>query len=96
MSVVIVTGSAGLIGEVYNIGGSRYANISILEAIKLCEEISGNKLNYEYGDQNRSGDHIWWISDVSKFKSHYPEWNFKYDIQKTLEEIFEVQRQVKF
>jgi CDP-paratose 2-epimerase len=82
--------------EVYNIGGSRYANISVLEAIKLCEEISGNKLDHEYVDQNRSGDHIWWISDVSKFKSHYPKWNLKYDIRKTLEEIFEVQRNVEF
>lgn len=82
--------------EVYNMGGSRYANISILEAIKLCEEISGNKLDVEYVDQNRSGDHIWWISDVSKFKSHYPEWDFTYDIRKTLEEIFEIQRKVKF
>ncbi len=84
------------IAEVYNIGGSRYANISILEAIKLCEEISGNKLYNEYVDQNRSGDHIWWISNVSKFKNHYPKWDFKYDIRKTLEEIFEVQKSVEF
>ena len=78
-------------GEVYNIGGGRFANVSMLEAIKLCEEICGKKLNHEYIDQNRSGDHILWISDVSKFKAHYPDWNLAYDIRHTIEEIFEQQ-----
>lgn len=79
-------------GEVYNIGGGRHSNISILEAIELCREISGRKLNYEYVDENRIGDHIWWISDVNKFKKHYPDWEYKYDIKKILEEIFEEQK----
>ena len=74
-------------GEVYNIGGSRHSNCSMLEAISICEELSGKKLDYGYTDDNRSGDHIWYISDVGKFQSHYPDWQYKYDLKKILEEI---------
>ena len=77
------------VGEVYNIGGSRHCNCSMLEAIALCEEISGRKLSWEYVEDNRVGDHIWWISDVRKFREHYPEWNFRYGLQEILEEIHE-------
>ncbi len=76
------------IGEVYNMGGSRHSNCSMLEAIELCEEITGKKMNYSYTETNRIGDHIWWISDVSKFKSHYPGWDFKYGLKDILMEIF--------
>ena len=65
-------------GEVYNIGGSRHSNCSMLEAINLCEEISGKSLKWKYEETNRIGDHIWWISDVRKFQEHYPEWKFRY------------------
>lgn len=75
-------------GEVYNVGGGRHASCSILEAILMCEQITGNRLNYTYVEANRSGDHIWYISDVSKFKRHYPEWNYTYDLKKTLSEIY--------
>ena len=75
------------IGEVYNIGGSRKSNCSILEAIDLIKDISGHVLNFSISTENRSGDHIWWISDVSKFKEHFPEWNYKYDIKSILSEI---------
>mgnify|MGYP000005728176 CR=1 FL=1 len=61
------------IGEVYNIGGGRFSNVSILEAIELVEKICEKKMNYKYVESNRRGDHIWWISDITKFKSHYPE-----------------------
>lgn len=74
-------------GEVYNMGGSRHSNISMLEAIEKIEELTGKKANIEYIDQNRLGDHIWYISDVSKFKEHYPEWNYKYDIDMILKEM---------
>src|SRR5205809_1365501 len=74
-------------GEVYNIGGSRHSNCSILEAIEMCEEISGRKLNWTYEESHRIGDHIWWISDVRKFQSHYPNWKFRYGIREILEEI---------
>lgn len=75
------------IGEVYNIGGGRFSNCSMLEAVQLCEKIAGKKLNWTYSESNRSGDHIWWISDVGKFKSHYPDWEFKYNIRDILEQI---------
>jgi CDP-paratose 2-epimerase len=81
-------------GEAYNIGGSRFANISVLEAIESCERIIGKKISIEYIDKNRIGDHIWWISDCSKFKAHYPAWAYKYGIEDTLKEIFELQREV--
>ena len=79
-------------GEVYNIGGSRYSNCSILEAIDMCQQISGKKLDYEYEDKNRAGDHIWWISSIAKLKKHFPKWDFKYDMKTILQEIFDVQR----
>lgn len=81
-------------GEVYNIGGGRFANISILEAISMCEKITQKRLDYEYIEQNRVGDHIWWISDVSKFKKHYPEWDYKYNIKDTLRQIYETQKEI--
>jgi CDP-paratose 2-epimerase len=74
--------------EVYNIGGSRCSNCSIIEAIQLCEVITDKKLNCCYEGSNRIGDHIWWISDVQKFKNHYPEWDLAYKVQDILEEIF--------
>ena len=74
-------------GEVYNAGGGRYANCSMLEGIALCEEISGNKMNYSYSETNRIGDHIWYISDLTKFKNHYPAWNWTYDLKQTLAQI---------
>ena len=76
-------------GEVYNAGGGRFSNCSMQEAIQMCEEITGNKLNYSYSEKNRAGDHIWWISDVSKFKSHYPGWDWKYSLMDILVEIQE-------
>lgn len=76
-------------GEVYNIGGGRLSNCSMLEAIDLCEAIAGKKLNWQYSEQNRTGDHIWWISDIAKFQSHYPEWQLTYDVPRILHEIYE-------
>lgn len=74
-------------GEVYNAGGGRYSNCSMMEAIGLCEEITGNKVNYTYSENNRIGDHIWWISDLSKFKGHYPDWSHQFNITDILTEI---------
>lgn len=74
-------------GEVYNIGGSRFSNCSMQEAIKLCEDLTGNKMNYSYQEDNRIGDHIWWISDVRKFQKHYPEWSFQYSLTDILTQI---------
>ena len=74
-------------GEVYNIGGSRHSECSMLEAIELCEAISGRKLSWSYQEQNRIGDHIWWVSDVRKFQAHYPGWKYRYGLRQILEEI---------
>jgi len=74
-------------GQVYNIGGGMHSNCSIIEAIGMCEEITGKKLNYSYAKNNRVGDHIWWISDVRKFRNHYPEWDYKYNLKDILLEI---------
>lgn len=76
-------------GEVYNIGGSRFSHCSMLEGIKMCEEISGRELQYSYEEDNRMGDHIWYVSDVSKFQSHYPKWSLTKDVRTILEEIFQ-------
>ncbi len=72
-------------GEVYNLGGGRGNSVSILEAFARAEAVSGKKMVYEYVDQNRAGDHVCYISDLSKMKAHYPGW----DITKTLDDIFE-------
>ena len=76
-------------GEVYNIGGGRFSNCSMLEGIDLCEQIAGRKLNWTYSEQNRVGDHIWWIGDNGKFASHYPDWALAYDVPRILREIYE-------
>ena len=74
-------------GQVYNMGGARNSNISMLEAIEKIEKLLGKKANYELSPDNRIGDHIWYVSDVSKFKSHYPDWEFEYDIDAILHEM---------
>jgi CDP-paratose 2-epimerase len=73
--------------EVYNIGGGRRVNCSMREAIVLCEEISGRQLEWTYLEDNRIGDHIWWISDVRKFQCDYPNWQPRYGLREILEEI---------
>jgi CDP-paratose 2-epimerase len=75
-------------GEVYNLGGGRENSISIIEAFSLIAEISGNKMIYEYVDHNRKGDHICYISDLTKMRAHYPSWNITKDLRSTFEEIF--------
>ena len=73
------------VAEVYNIGGGRDNSTSILEAFERIEAITGKKMKYKYSDQNREGDHMCYISDLSKMKAHYPEW----DITKSLQTVFE-------
>jgi len=77
------------VGEVYNMGGGRESNCSMLEAIDICEKITGKKLNYTYTDDNRIGDHIWYISDLSKFKAKYPSWSINYNVEQILRSIYE-------
>ncbi|MDX1484636.1 MAG: NAD-dependent epimerase/dehydratase family protein [Alphaproteobacteria bacterium] len=73
--------------EIYNVGGGRECSCSVLEAIKLCEKITGRPLKWSYIDDNRSGDHMWWITDMRRFRGHYPEWRQSYDLETTLTEI---------
>ncbi len=74
---------------VYNIGGGRHANCSMLEAILACERLTGRPMNWSYSDRNRTGDHIWWISDVRRFRADYPDWRYRYDIDEILAEIID-------
>lgn len=77
------------IAEVYNIGGGRENSISILEAFELIQSISGTKMIYDYSDVNRQGDHICYISDLSKMKAHYPNWNITKSLKDTFIEIYD-------
>jgi CDP-paratose 2-epimerase len=77
------------VGEVYNIGGGRHSNCSMLEAIRIAEQLTGRPMNWSYRDENRIGDHVWWISDVRKFQRHYPGWRYRYGLEAILREIHE-------
>ena len=74
-------------GEVYNIGGGRNSNCSINEALDLVEKIKNISIKREYLKTPRVGDHIWYISNLDKFKKHYPKWNQKYDTKKIIDEL---------
>jgi CDP-paratose 2-epimerase len=74
---------------VYNIGGGRESNCSMLEAIDLCEEIAGKELDWTLSDQARTGDHRWWISDLAEFRADYPDWSLDYGVEEILREIYE-------
>ena len=75
------------VAAVYNMGGSRHSNCSVLEAIQWIEKLTGLPFQFNLVDQNRSGDHIWWISDVRRFQSDYPEWKYRFNLETTLTEI---------
>lgn len=83
------------IGEVYNIGGSRQNNCSVLEATQIVRDFTGKEFECEITNSARIGDHIWWISDVRKFQNHYPKWNFKYGIRDIIKEIIDVLKEKK-
>jgi CDP-paratose 2-epimerase len=72
---------------VYNIGGGRFSNCSMLEAIALCEEVAGRPLDWSLDDTARMGDHRWWISDLKQFQDDYPAWEPRYDLRATVREI---------
>jgi CDP-paratose 2-epimerase len=74
---------------VYNIGGGRFSNCSMLEAIEACERIAGRKLEWEMGEEPRIGDHRWWISDLAPFEADYPGWRLRYGIEEILTEMHE-------
>ncbi len=72
---------------VYNAGGSRHSNCSMIEAIRAAERITGKKMNYRLIDDNRIGDHIWYISDVRAFQRDYPEWKYRYSIEDIYQQV---------
>jgi CDP-paratose 2-epimerase len=75
--------------EVYNIGGGRRSNVSVLEAIRRAEELTGRPMTWSYDDSSRIGDHIWWIGDNGRFESHFPGWEMHYDVDRIMREIYE-------
>ena len=75
--------------EVYNIGGGRFSNASVVEAITLAQDITGREMSWSYTDANRVGDHIWWIGDNGQFEAHYPGWTQAYDVPRIMGEIHE-------
>jgi CDP-paratose 2-epimerase len=77
------------VAAVYNLGGGRESNCSMLEAIELCQEIAGRALDWTLSDQARMGDHRWWISDLAGFEADYPDWELEYDVEGMLKEIHE-------
>ncbi len=79
-------------GEVYNIGGGRQSNCSVIEAIRLCENLTGRAMTVNYDAQHRSGDHIWWISDTRRFSAHYPQWIRRYGLADIVAENIEMMK----
>ena len=79
-------------GEVYNLGGGRANSCSILEAFALAEGVSGRKMDYQYVDQNREGDHVCYVSDLSKARSHYPDWDVSVSLAAIVEQIYQAWR----
>ena len=79
--------------EVYNLGGGRRNNLSVLEAIELAEEVTGNELEWTYDDRHRIGDHIWWISSMSRFEQHYPEWQMEHTLEEIVEDIHQANQE---
>jgi CDP-paratose 2-epimerase len=76
-------------GAVYNIGGGRRSNCSMLEAIEQCEEIASRQLSWSLSDENRIGDHRWWISDLEPFRKDYQSWDISFDVRAILQQIYE-------
>jgi CDP-paratose 2-epimerase len=74
---------------VYNLGGGRESNISMIEAIGRCEALAGRKLEYSLSEQARVGDHRWWISDLTAFKADHPQWELTFGIEDVLRDIYE-------
>jgi len=91
VSAFLAFAAAPRAAAVYNIGGGRESNCSMLEAIALCEEIAGRKLDLTTSDENRVGDHRWWISDIAPFREDYPDWQLRYGIHEILTEIHDFQ-----
>ena len=82
------------VAEVYNMGGGRSSNCSHLEAFQIASEITGLEARTDYVEQNRVGDHQWWISSTARFEEHYPDWKLTYDVPAILREMYEANQDV--
>jgi CDP-paratose 2-epimerase len=82
------------IAEVYNMGGGRFSNCSVIEAFQLASEITGVEARTDYVEENRIGDHQWWISGLSRFQAHYPDWKLTYDVPAILREMYEANQEL--
>jgi CDP-paratose 2-epimerase len=80
-------------GEVYNIGGGRASNCSIIEAMEVCERLTGQPFDAQFGGSERKGDHVWWISDARKFRAAHPDWMPEYGIERLMSELLEGAKQ---
>jgi CDP-paratose 2-epimerase len=80
-------------GAVYNAGGGRDSNCSMLEAVEMCQELTGRQMNLTYSEENRIGDHIWYISNLKKFKTDYPRWKCRYTVPDILAEVYQANRE---
>jgi CDP-paratose 2-epimerase len=89
VSAIVEFAAAPRPAAVYNMGGGRHSNCSMLEAIERCERIAGRELRWELSEEARVGDHRWWISDVSDFERDHPNWRLRYDVEAILTEIYE-------
>jgi CDP-paratose 2-epimerase len=74
-------------GEVYNLGGGRQNSASVLESIDLVEQVSGKKIQFVQEDAPRKGDHICYISDLTKLKAHFPQWDISVDLPAMVEDM---------
>jgi CDP-paratose 2-epimerase len=81
--------AAPRVAAVYNIGGGRFSNCSMLEAIEICERVAGRELKWELGEEARIGDHRWWISDLGQFEADYPDWKLRYRVGEILNEMYD-------
>lgn len=75
------------VGEVFNMGGGRHSNCSMLEAIQIAQKLTGREMRISYSEENRVGDHMWWISDTRRFQSMYPSWQYRFDVPAIMQDI---------
>jgi CDP-paratose 2-epimerase len=78
--------------EVYNIGGGLHSNCSMSEAVSMASQICGHPMKISYQENNRTGDHIWYVSDLRRFQNHYPAWKLRYNVEMILQEMYEINR----
>ena len=77
---------------VYNLGGSRESSCSVIEAVRVAEQVTGNEVDLNYSDESRVGDHIWWIGSNERFTHDHPSWAPTHDVRSMIQEVFDGRR----